>query len=194
MSAILVVDTEYTEHNELLEIAVVDLSGRCLYHRFFRPAKHDSWPESEKIHHITPAMVANKPTARECAKEIRQLLYSAECLAFFSPHGDLYVLRSIGILPRNVIDIRDGLPNRLRDCGLEEVASWFCYKWQGARHSALGDARAAAYCYMVLVDSLIERKLHKGDKKLLELKIEMNLASMKYYIYCQNTEQLLDKL
>ena len=62
-------DTETTgldpDHDELLEIAIVDDSGEVLLDTLIKPSTNNPvWPEAEAIHGIAPEMVADAPTNR----------------------------------------------------------------------------------------------------------------------------------
>lgn len=48
--------------DEIVEVAILDNRGRPLINQLVRPSRQSSWPEAQRIHGISPAMVANAPT------------------------------------------------------------------------------------------------------------------------------------
>ena len=78
---IVVFDTETTgfspARDEVLQISAADNYGRSL-DLYVRPVRHRRWDEAEAINHISPAMVANQPTAKELASRIQLLFDQAD--------------------------------------------------------------------------------------------------------------------
>lgn len=51
--------------DEIVELAILDDRGRALINQLVRPAGQGTWPEAQRIHGISPAMVAEAPTLTE---------------------------------------------------------------------------------------------------------------------------------
>lgn len=47
--------------DEIVELAILDDRGQPIVNQLVRPAARKSWPEAQRIHGITPAMVADAP-------------------------------------------------------------------------------------------------------------------------------------
>ena len=62
-SGIIVFNTETTGpdpfggHDEILQISIIDVEGNVLLNSYVKPRWHESWPEAEAVHGITPEMV-----------------------------------------------------------------------------------------------------------------------------------------
>lgn len=48
--------------DEIVEVAILDNRGRPLINQLVRPSRQSPWPEAQRIHGISPAVVANAPT------------------------------------------------------------------------------------------------------------------------------------
>jgi DNA polymerase-3 subunit epsilon len=48
--------------DEIVELAILDNRGRPLVNQLVRPTRRRTWPEAQRIHGISPAMVAQAPT------------------------------------------------------------------------------------------------------------------------------------
>ena len=63
-SSTIVIDTETTgldpEKDELLQVSIIDIDGNELFNSYFKPHAI-SWHEAEKVNHISPEMVQNRP-------------------------------------------------------------------------------------------------------------------------------------
>ena len=70
----IVLDTETTGLNaaedEILQVSIIDNEGAVLFDSYIKPTQHTEWAEAERIHHITPEMVADAPTIAEVMPEI----------------------------------------------------------------------------------------------------------------------------
>lgn len=70
-----VFDTETTglgTDDEIISIGVCDENGSPLLDTLIRPLTHDSWPEAERINHISPNMVTFAPTLTDALKTIHE--------------------------------------------------------------------------------------------------------------------------
>ena len=165
---ILVLDTETTGFDrkaEILQISVIDGSGEILMNEYFRPRFISSWPEAEAINHISPEMVADKPTFFEKKKEIGSLLHHAKILVGYNirydlrmmGHSNLFISKKI---PR--IDLMPVFAEIYREPSLHpEYGPW---KWQKLTtcaeyygypetnwHDSLADTKATLYCFWEMV-------------------------------------------
>lgn len=105
---VICLDAEFADNEELLELSVYDLTGREIYHRFYRPELIKDWRTD--IHHITPDMVAGEKTFSKCRYEVESILAKASVVTGFAVDNDLRVLERGGvsnIADMKVIDVRD---------------------------------------------------------------------------------------
>lgn len=92
----LVLDAEFTGNSqELLELAVMDLTGRTVFHSYFKPARVRSW--RLEPHNITPAMVADAPSFGECRAELQRLFDTSDGIVGFAVDNDIDHLRAEGV-------------------------------------------------------------------------------------------------
>ncbi len=129
---ILCLDAEFAVQ-EILELSVWRLTGWPMktertqaLHQYFRPARERRWPGSQRVHHITPQMVADKPRFSRMKAGIQKMFDEADVIVGFAVENDLEALRFEGISgldKKRVIDVRDlhWLVNTSKDgVGLDE--------------------------------------------------------------------------
>jgi DNA polymerase-3 subunit epsilon len=70
--------------DEIVEVAILDNRGRPLVNQLVRPSRRKLWPEAQRIHGISPAMVARAPTLdallpqiAEVVSDCRVVIYNA---------------------------------------------------------------------------------------------------------------------
>lgn len=192
------VDTETTglkpETAEILQLAIVDENGVEIFNEYFCPSYHLAWNEAEKVNHITPEMVAGKPTIKERLADINAILARCNAIVGYNTGFDLSFLKDARIeIPGNirVIDVQQMYMGVVADYGewnwehncpkwrsLKECAEFCNYEWQGEAHDSLEDARSAMACYQWLSDSMYElqmmllkkAELHFANKTIMPLK------------------------
>jgi DNA polymerase III epsilon subunit-like protein len=64
--------------DEIVELAILDNRGKPLVDQLVRPSRRKSWPEAQRIHGISPSMVAGAPTLDALLPEIAELI--RDCL------------------------------------------------------------------------------------------------------------------
>ena len=145
-------DIEATDGGEMLELSVIrpsDLSTAC--HSYFRPARARTWPISEAIHHITPAMVKDAPTVVHQRKKIQNVIDAADGIVGFAVDNDIRYLQASNINvseDKKIIDVRDWFwYYRGRDLGIEfgnvpRLAK--CAEYLGFEFSEESEAHSAA--------------------------------------------------
>ncbi len=175
---IYVIDTETTgldrDEDEILQLSIVDESGCTVYNSLFRPERHTSWEEAEKINHITPGMVANAPTFKEMLPMINEIFSFCGTVIGYNTGFDLAFLQKAGVEFREdikVIDVQamftpiagewDWQQNKYKWQSLVKCAEYCGYEWRGSAHDSLADALATLYCYNSLVEKngMIVRKV-----------------------------------
>ena len=103
-------DAEFADANEILELAVYDYEENQVYESLFRPERVKEWRNSQRIHHISPQMVKNKPTFAQCRADVQQLIDSTDYIVGFAVDNDVRMLERSGIEridERTVVDVRD---------------------------------------------------------------------------------------
>lgn len=97
---VLVIDTETTGLSritgDVLELAVLDFTGRVLFNRRFGSAL-DEWDEAQYIHGISPADVAGLPELTDSAAEISAVLAGASVIIGYNVDFDIGFLEAAGV-------------------------------------------------------------------------------------------------
>lgn len=162
------IDTEttgfYSSADEILQVSIVSESGETLYNSYFKPRNHTEWADAEKVNHITPEMVQNCPDISAEAAAISRIFASAEKIIGYNTYFDLDFLHAAGIeIPpkSKIVDVMqifseikgdwDEVHGAFKWHKLTECAEYCGYKWDGAAHDSLQDARATMFCYKHLI-------------------------------------------
>lgn len=80
-------DTETTglgDDAEILQLSIVDGTGRILYDQRFNTRYIESWDEAAKIHGIWPSDVEDEPYFSDCTDEIEEILSKAKLIIAYN--------------------------------------------------------------------------------------------------------------
>lgn len=170
---IICLDTEFTGtvgRNEILELSIFNSSEGEIYHQLFKPENCRKWTFTEKIHGITPDMVADKPTFRERLPEMQKIFDEADLIVGFAIENDIRHLEKSGIkglYEERCLDVRylywanrcdsDGV-NLFSVPNLVKCATECGFDWENVKaHSASADALATLHCFRELIKEFIEK-------------------------------------
>ncbi|MCR5837194.1 MAG: 3'-5' exonuclease [Lachnospiraceae bacterium] len=172
-----VIDVETTGlsclHDELLQVAIIDIDGNELYNGYFNVFSN-SWSDAEMINGITKEFVKDKPLFKEERIKINKIMEDVCEIIGYNVKFDIDFLRANGIvIPCNMetTDIMQDFAyiygERNEYTGmyvykkLEFCANYYDYDWNSTKkHDALGDCLATLYCY----NHIKEDEDRKGDK------------------------------
>ena len=162
---VVVLDTETTGlkvgYYELLQVSILNGKGETLYNGYLKPVWRETWEEAERVHHITPANVADAPTIDEEIAMIGSLLRSAKTIVGYNVQFDLRFLQHAGLVLDDEQEIFDVMLNFAPIYGeyneyygdykwqkLSVCAAYYGYPWtQEEQHNSLEDCRATLFCY-----------------------------------------------
>lgn len=149
--------------DEILEIAIVGDDGATLLNTLVSPgARIANWRSAQAIHRITPEMVQDSPTLEQLKPTIRQIvegkdvvIYNADFDTGFLSDGYLQTASSINCAMIRYSDHcgewSEYLGNKWQK--LVVAALNTRYKWEGARHRALGNAKACRHVWLWLSEN-----------------------------------------
>lgn len=169
MDKILVLDTETTglgHRAEILQFSAMWGNEEIAMNQYIRPEHTDRWEQAMSVNHITPGLVADKPTMSELKEKIEALLYNADIIVGYNLPFDLRMLSQNGVeLPsEDKVKYVDLMIPFAEIYG--EYNDYFGdYKWQklitcahyygytgDGWHDSLADVRATLYCYRKMLD------------------------------------------
>ena len=150
---------------EILQMAIVDGEGEVLFDELVRPKRTKAWPEAQRVHHISPEMVAEKEDIDFHRERIANILEQAKVYVGYNILFDIKMLKyanfSMEPFHRKTVQVIDVMRNfaslhgewdpvkrrhtwkKLADC-----AKHYQYDWGTERaHGALADTKATLYCF-----------------------------------------------
>lgn len=144
---------------EILQLSICDGLGNPVFNHYFKPLHHDSWPDAERINHISPEMVKNELPMAAYRETIESILAESMMLVGYNlEQYDLPILQLNGItIPdRRVYDVMlefapiygawDYRHGDYRWQSLATCATYYDYHG-GDFHDALEDVKATMYCF-----------------------------------------------
>lgn len=145
----IVLDTETTgldpRVNEILQLSIIDGDGRTILDRKYKPERNTTWREAERVHHISPRDVADRPNISVDLKEIQTILDRANEICVYNADFDISFLGELGLLvdPGKITDTMTEYGrryHRTKYWRLGDAAAECGYSYHA--HDALEDCRA----------------------------------------------------
>ncbi|MBQ9750682.1 MAG: 3'-5' exonuclease [Clostridia bacterium] len=153
---VLFFDLELTgvyDHDEIISISIVDGEGTVIMDTLVKPAHKKKWKQTEKIHGITPDMVANSPLLDELIPEIKEIFENADNLIAYGVSTDYSHIKYI----YDTEEERERLHKKTRCCAnefvrfahehlpdlahasLTDAMAVFEIEWDGVAHTSIAD-------------------------------------------------------
>ena len=166
---ILCFDVETTglsrEDDEILQLSIVDGTGKTVFNEYIKPTRHESWDGAEAIHGISPSDVADKPTIEEYRDTLNDIFKDVQVLVGYNNiYFDNAFLKEAGIhLPEDakMYDVMlkfapiYGEWNEMRQDykwqKLAKCAEYYGFHGDGQFHDSLEDVRATLYCFNSMI-------------------------------------------
>jgi len=145
--------TGFYDHDEILSITVVDGFGNLILNSYVKPTHTKSWRRTEKIHGITPDMVADAPTLEELTDTIKEIFSGAENIIAYGVSTDYSHIKHIYAEGEE----REAFHDKIRCCAnefvrythemrpdvihasLTDAMACFGIEWEGVAHSSIAD-------------------------------------------------------
>lgn len=100
-SKVVVLDLETTgvnpDEDEVLQVAITDLSGKTLWNKHYKPERVTEWPEAQEINGISPSDVAGCGYLSSDRELIQAILDDAEAICIYNKTFDAHFLMCAGI-------------------------------------------------------------------------------------------------
>ena len=80
--------TGFYDHDEILSISIVDGHGKTIMNTLVKPEHTKKWKRTEKVHGITPDMVADAPLLKELIPEIKEIFAEADNIIAYGVSTD----------------------------------------------------------------------------------------------------------
>lgn len=166
---ILCFDVETTglsrEEDEILQLSIVDGTGKTVFNEYIKPTRHESWDGAEAIHGISPSDVADKPTIEEYRDDLNDIFKDVQLLVGYNNiYFDNAFLKEAGIQIPEDTKMYDvmlkfapiyGEWNEMRQDykwqKLAKCAEYYGFHGDGQFHDSLEDVRATLYCFNSMI-------------------------------------------
>ena len=137
-SKVLFFDLELTgvyHHDEILSVSIVDGNGSVIMDTLIKPAHKKKWKQTEKIHGITPDMVADAPSLEEITPTLRALFDAADVVIAYGISTDYSHIKYIYDTEAE----RETLHKKTR-CAANEFVRYQSEHYPDMVHASLSDA------------------------------------------------------
>ena len=166
---ILCFDVETTglsrEEDEILQLSIVDGTGKTVFNEYIKPTRHESWDGAEAIHGISPSDVADKLTIEEYRDNLNAIFKNAKLLVGYNNiYVDNAFLKKAGVQYPEDIKMYDvmlkfapiyGEWNEMRQDykwqKLAKCAEYYGFHGDGQFHDSLEDVRATLHCFNSMI-------------------------------------------
>ena len=156
--------TGFYVHDEILSITIIDGYGQLVMDTLVRPLRKKKWKDSEKIHHISPEMVADAPTLEELIPEIKRIFAGADHIIAYGVSTDFSHIKYI----YDTEEEREELRKKVLCCAnefvrythevrpdivhasLTDAMACFEIEWEGVAHSSIADTYGCRKVWEVL--------------------------------------------
>ena len=141
------------DHDEILSITIVDGNGELIMDTLVKPEHTHSWRRTERIHGITPDMVADAPLLDELAPRVREIFDAADHVIAYGVSTDYSHIKYIYESEAE----REALHDKVCCCAnefvryihenrpdvvhasLTDAMACFGIEWEGVAHSSIAD-------------------------------------------------------
>lgn len=135
---VLFFDLELTgvyDHDEILSISIVNGKGEQIMNTLVKPSHKKKWKQTEKIHGITPEMVADAPHLDDLIPRLKDIFDNADVLIAYGISTDYSHIKYIYDTEAE----REALHRKTR-CAAIEFVRYQSEHYPERTHTSLGDA------------------------------------------------------
>lgn len=169
--SVIVIDTETTGFrpgvDELLQVSIIDDTGKTLFDSYIRPERAESWPEAQKVNGIAPETVRNAPTIAQALPRIQEIIDGAQVIVGYNVNFDYSMLACAGLrfdglhmepARLELVDVMEQFAFVYREWNeyygnwkwqsLSTAAAYYGYDWgDTCAHDALADCKATLFVW-----------------------------------------------
>ncbi len=162
--------TGFYDRDEIISISMVDGTGRIVMNTLVKPTHTKRWKRTEKIHGITPDMVAESPTLEELIPEIKRIFENSDRIIAYGISTDFSHIKTIyeTEAEQNVLHdkirccanefvryIHEHLPEQVH-ASLTDAMECLKIEWEGVAHSSMADTLACRKVWSALFPNYYE--------------------------------------
>ncbi len=158
---VLFFDLELTgvyEHDEIISVSIMNGRGEMLMDTLVHPTHKRKWKQTEKIHGITPDMVADAPYLSELTPRIKEIFANADVLVAYGVFTDYSHIKYIyeTEAERNALRkktrcaameyvryIQEHCPEQTH-ASLSDAMACLGVEWEGVAHTSIADTIGCA--------------------------------------------------
>lgn len=168
-------DTETTglgPDAEVVELALLDGKGRPLINTLVRPERATRWPDAQRIHGITPAMVAGAPTLAQLELSLLRALVGNHLVVYNLGYDLPLMPKSVQRAPVKFSCAMQDFAAHYGDWNdyhgsfrwqrLTVAAEYVGHTWEGPAHRAAADAQACRSVWRYLCRPEVGEVSEKG--------------------------------
>lgn len=170
----------HKSEDEILSISIIDGNGKVLLDTLIKPEYHSKWTEAEKINHISPEIVKDKPTIKELRPILLSTFINCKLLVAYNMAFDIkFLLPALGIDDIEYLDF-DTKCCMLKFAkvygeyseyfgnykwqSLSTAMEYYNLEWQGLAHNSLADTYACRdIWYAMLADEEVNFKRSENN-------------------------------
>ena len=179
---LIVIDTETTGvdpySDEILQVSIIDGSGRVLFNKYIKPSHTESWPGAQKVNHISPKKVSRCKTIDKYVPKIQKIIDSADYIVGYNiKHFDIPILSNAGIsfCEQQIVDVFLDVRGQFKKWPkLVDVA--LCTGYVFTPHDALEDCKATLHIFNKCYSAEVKKKAKMEGSSLEEQKSEVKEA------------------
>lgn len=178
-------------HDEILSVTIIDEDGIVVLDQLVKPKHKSSWPESEEIHQITPAMVEHMPRIESIMPSIIEIFEKASSVKIYNAKFDMEFLMRRAEKYRKLISEKsncamlefalcyaehDPIHQSMRWFTLDLAMQMMSIPWIGNQHTSFADAMACRNLSTALCRWL---EIINADESAMILQIALKIYSEK---------------
>lgn len=130
--------TGFYDRDEIISISIIDGNGKVVMDTFVKPTHTKKWKKTEKIHGISPEMVADCPILEDLVPDVKRIFENADALIAYGISTDFSHIKRI----YETEEEQEALHSKIHCCANEFVRYIHEHRPE-VTHASLTDAMEA---------------------------------------------------